>query len=241
MKIIPAILENELDEIKNKINIYFSLKEKYSMDFKLIQIDFCDGEFVSNKNWLPENLDELKELVALEKDFNLEVHLMCKDIRKYFDICKYAGLKYIVIHIDNLLNGENEELTKMIEESAEAEINLGLCTKLSFMKEKRETILSLIGSSKPKFIKSQIYLQVMGIENIGHQGEPFSKDSIAIIQTVRDLFPNEELEINVDGAVNETTYKLFENAGASSLVVGSYFTKAESEEQLLERYNLLKL
>ncbi|MDQ1282155.1 MAG: ribulose-phosphate 3-epimerase [Patescibacteria group bacterium] len=241
MKIIPAILENELDVIKNKINFYSSLKQKYSLDFKLIQIDFCDGEFVSNKNWLPENLDNLKELVALEKDFNLEVHLMCKDIRKYFDICKYAGVKYIVVHIDNILTGENEDLLKITEESAETEINLGLCAKLSFMKEKEESILSFVGGNKSKFTKSKLYLQVIGIENIGRQGEPFSKDSVSIIQTVRDLFPNEELEINVDGAVNEVTYKLFENAGASSLVVGSYFAKVEGEEQLLERYNLLKL
>ncbi len=84
MKIIPAILENDLDAIKNKINYYSSLKEKYSLDFNLIQIDFCDGEFVENKNWLPENIDQLKDLVNLEKDFNLEIHLMCKDIRKYF-------------------------------------------------------------------------------------------------------------------------------------------------------------
>lgn len=241
MKIIPAILENDLESVKNKINYYSSLKQKYSLDFKLIQIDFCDGEFVENKNWLPENLDELKDLVSLEKDFNLEVHLMCKDIRKYFDICKYAGVKYIVIHIDNILVGENEDLLKITEESVEAEINLGLCAKLSFMKEKEESILSFIGSNKSKFSKSKIYLQVMGIENIGRQGEPFSEDSIGIIKEIRDLFPNEELEINVDGAVNQVTYKLFINAGANSLVVGSYFAKAESEEQLLERYNLLKV
>ncbi len=108
------------------------------------------------------------------------------------------------------------------------------------MKEQEEAILSFIGSNKAEFSQSKIYLQVMGIQNIGHQGEPFSEDSVHIIQSVRDLFPNEELQINVDGSVNEATYKLFKNAGASSLVVGSYFAKAESEDQFIERYNLLK-
>lgn len=240
MKLIPAILENDLEIIKNKINYYSSLKQKYSLDFNLIQIDFCDGEFVNNKNWLPENDTDLKDIVALEKDFNIEVHIMCKDIRKYFDICKLAGVKYIIIHIDNLLVGEREELLKIVEEAVDGQINLGLCTKLSFMKENEESILSFIGSSKSGFTQSKIYLQVMGIENIGVQGEPFSQDCVLLIQAVRDLFPAEELEISVDGAVNDTTYKLLINAGATSLVVGSYFIKAESEEQFIERYNLLK-
>lgn len=240
MKIIPAILENELDIIKNKINFYSSLKQKYLLDFKLIQIDFCDGEFVSNKNWLPESLEELKGLVSLERDFNLETHLMCKDIRKYFDICKYAGIKYIVIHIENLLLGENEELLKILEESVESGINLGLCANLSFMQDKIETIFSFIAKNKANFLQSKLYLQVMGIENIGSQGESFSTNSISIIQMARDLFPTQELEISVDGSVNGMTYKLFENAGVDSLVVGSYFSKVENEEELLKRFNQLK-
>lgn len=240
MKIIPAILENNLDVIKNKINYYSSLKQKFSLDFNLVQIDFCDGEFVENKNWLPENAAQIKELLDMEKSFDLEVHLMCKDIRKYFDIFRDAGVKYIVIHIDNLLNAEKEEILKIVEESVDAKVNLGLCSKLAFMKENQDSILSFIGSNKSEFTQSKIYLQVMGIENIGRQGEPFSQDSVNLIQEVRDLFPNEELDINIDGAVNEDTFKLFINAGASSLVVGSYFIKAESEEQFIERYNLLK-
>ena len=240
MKIIPAILENNLETIKNKINYYSSLKEKYSLDFDLIQIDFCDGEFVENKNWLPENVDQLRELVNLEKDFYLEIHIMCKDIRKYFDICKSSGIKNIIIHIDNLLIAENEELLKITEESAESQINLGLCSKLSFMKENQDTLLSFIANNKALFNQSKIYLQVMGIENIGVQGEPLGEDSVNIIQSVRDLFPSEELDINVDGSVNDATYQLFKNAGATSLVVGSYFIKAESEERFVERYNLLK-
>ena len=240
MKIIPAILENNLETIKNKINYYSSLKEKYSLDFDLIQIDFCDGEFVENKNWLPENFDQLRELVNLEKDFNIEVHIMCKDIRKYFDICKSSGIKNIIIHIDNLLIAENEELLKITEESAESQINLGLCSKLSFMKENQDTLLSFIANNKALFNQSKIYLQVMGIENIGVQGEPLGEDSVNIIQSVRDLLPSEELDINVDGSVNDATYQLFKNAGATSLVVGSYFIKAESEERFVERYNLLK-
>ena len=240
MKIIPAILENNLETIKNKINYYSSLKEKYSLDFDLIQIDFCDGEFVENKNWLPENFDQLREWVNLEKDFNIEVHIMCKDIRKYFDICKSSGIKNIIIHIDNLLIAENEELLKITEESAESQINLGLCSKLSFMKENQDTLLSFIANNKALFNQSKIYLQVMGIENIGVQGEPLGEDSVNIIQSVRDLFPSEELDINVDGSVNDATYQLFKNAGATSLVVGSYFIKAESEERFVERYNLLK-
>ena len=240
MKIIPAILENDLDIIKNKINYFSALKQKFSLDFNLVQIDFCDGEFVENKNWLPENAAQIKELVDMEKGFDLEVHLMCRDIRKYFDIFIDAGVKYIIIHIDSLLNGEKEEMLKIVQESVDAKVNLGLCTKLAFMKENQDSILSFIGSNKSEFTQSKIYLQVMGIENIGVQGEPFSQDSVNLIQGIRDLFPNEELDINVDGSVNEATYKLFTNAGASSLVVGSYFIKAESEKQFVERYNLLK-
>lgn len=240
MKIIPAILENDLEIIKNKINYYSSLKQKYNLDFNLIQIDFCDREFVENKNWLPQNAIELKSLLDLTKDFNIEIHLMCKDTRKYFDICKESGVKNIIVHIDELLEKNEQELLKIKEDSIENNINLGICSKLSFMKENQDKVLSFIGNIKADFSMNKLYVQVMGIEDIGKQGSPFVIDSVAIVQSIRDLFTEEELAINVDGSINEQTFKLFKNAGANSLVVGSYFSKAESEEQLIERYNNLK-
>ncbi len=240
MKIIPAILELEKENIKNKINYLSTLKEKYVLDFNLIQIDFCDGDFVENKNWLPQNTAELKEIVDLEKNFNIEAHLMCKDTKKYFDICKDAGIKNIIIHVDNFLDSDRETFLSILTESADTKINLGLCSKLPLMRERGEEILSLFGSNRSQFTESDFYLQVMGIENIGRQGEPFAKESISVIQAARDLFPEEELKISVDGAVNENTFSIYKQAGASSIVVGSYFLKAEDENQLIERYNKLK-
>lgn len=240
MKIIPAILENELDLVKNKIEYFSNLKNKYSLDFDLVQIDFCDGQFVENKNWLPENIQDLNQLVNIAKNFKLETHIMCKDIEKYFNLCKDSGIKNIIIHIDDFLLSDTEYLLRILEDSVENTINLGLCTKLSFMKQNKDSVLSFIGSNKNKFINSSIYLQIMGIENIGRQGEPFSEDSINLIQEVRELFTNEELSINIDGSVNQNTYKILENAGANSLVVGSYFIKTNSEEEFVERFNLLK-
>ena len=63
------------------------------------------------------------------------------------------------------------------------------------------------------------FVQFMGIENIGYQGEPFDERVFEKIRELRERFP--DTIISVDGGVSlENADKLIE-AGANRLVSGS--------------------
>ena len=63
------------------------------------------------------------------------------------------------------------------------------------------------------------FVQCMGIEHIGQQGEPFDPRVLEQIKSLRSIYP--EIIISVDGSVNEDTAPLLVQAGANRLVVGS--------------------
>ncbi|MEM4337039.1 MAG: hypothetical protein QXG86_03475, partial [Candidatus Woesearchaeota archaeon] len=63
LKIIPAILEKNIEDLKKKLKKF----EKLS---NTIQIDVTDGKFVKNRTLNPAELKEIKS------KSNLEYHLM---------------------------------------------------------------------------------------------------------------------------------------------------------------------
>jgi pentose-5-phosphate-3-epimerase len=52
MKIVPAILEKEFDNVIDLLTKYKSFTDE-------IQIDVCDGEFVDSLTWIPNHLEDI--------------------------------------------------------------------------------------------------------------------------------------------------------------------------------------
>ena len=76
MNKIPAILEKDLSEIKNKLDFLFKIKDEINLDFDTVQIDICDGLFVENTTWLPEkDIDVYGLFNSYKKHFSFEYHL----------------------------------------------------------------------------------------------------------------------------------------------------------------------
>jgi ribulose-phosphate 3-epimerase len=65
-------------------------------------------------------------------------------------------------------------------------------------------------------------IQLMGIKEIGAQGQPFDESVLEIIQIVKDAFPDKP--ITVDGSVNANTITRIVEAGADRVIVGSAIT-----------------
>jgi ribulose-phosphate 3-epimerase len=63
------------------------------------------------------------------------------------------------------------------------------------------------------------FVQVMGIEHIGKQGEPFDERALMLVQEIRELYP--DTHVQVDGGVRAENAAAIVAAGATSLVVGS--------------------
>ena len=68
------------------------------------------------------------------------------------------------------------------------------------------------------------YVQLMGIAHVGQQGQPFDERTLARVRTLRNQFP--DLEIAVDGSVNQTTMTSLYAAGVNRFAPGSAISKA---------------
>ncbi len=230
MKIIPAILEINFLNLKKKLENLLFFKTKYNLNFDMVQIDLCDGEFVENKTWLPrlENNTEIEELISYNNLFNIEYHIMCQDQYKYFLELKKLKARRIIIHIDNIFY--LKDLENIIQEAKENLIKIIITSKLDFMINNREDILIFLNKYK------NIDLQIMSIDRLGSQGNDFNEKSLFVLKFFRKNFSKKDLYIQVDGSINEDTIQEIKILGANAGVVGSYLMKELDEMKFIYRF-----
>nr|MBP6925919.1 hypothetical protein [Candidatus Paceibacterota bacterium] len=87
------------------------------------------------------------------------------------------------------------------------------------------------------YIELVDFVQVMGIDEIGKQGEPFEPRSLYNIAYLRNKFP--DMPISVDGAVNAETIQKFKEAGATRFVTGSAIFQGDAKDNIKYLESLL--
>ncbi len=225
-EIIPAILVESFEELQEKL-------AKYVGVVNIVQIDITDGVFVPSLSWPMHREDEQSiEDILNEKDgmpywdkVNFEFDLMVKNVHKQFEFYTRLGAKRIIFHLE--AEDDKEEFREFLE---------GIDM---FIKENIEIGIAIntttpIDSLKP-FISNIDFVQCMGIEKIGFQGEEFDERVLEQIKELRSTYP--ELTISIDGSVNENTAPLLVKAGASRLVIGSAL---EESHDIIESIKLFE-
>ncbi len=220
-EIIPAILPKNYEDLKNKIALVRGA-------VPIVQIDICDGIFLKNITWpfftkaskgaalLENNSDEHFHKILNEEegmpfweDIDFELDLMVADAVENFDIYTKLGAKRIVFHIETV--GDLKEFKDFLEgidmymrEMMEIGVSVDIKTPL-------EQIFPLINNID--------FVQCMGIDNVGFQGQEFDKKVLENVKTLKEKFP--DLIISIDGGVNFETAPALISAGASRLIIGS--------------------
>jgi ribulose-phosphate 3-epimerase len=216
-EIIPAILAEDFSDLNEKLTQYVSVTS-------LVQIDVCDGNFVPSVSWPMHKSDERSILGILNEEEGLpfwdsldfEFDLMIRNAHEQFDFFVRLGAKRIIFHIEAESDKDKfkeflEGLDLYIRENLE--IGLALNTSTS------------IDQIRP-YISNVDFIQCMGIERIGFQGEEFDERVLSQIKELKETYP--EIIISVDGSVNENTAKLLVLAGANRLVIGSALSESFS-------------
>ncbi len=225
-EIIPAILPKNYEDLKNKISLVKGW-------VPIVQIDICDGVFVPSRSWPYENasidpyftsiLNEQEGLPFWE-DIDFELDLMVVDAVENFDIYNKLGAKRIVFHIEAV--GDIQDFQEFLEgidpymrEVTEIGVAINLATRL-------EDIYSLI-----PFID---FVQCMGIDKIGFQGEAFDEKVLDRIKTLKEKYP--ELLISVDGGINLETGTALAEVGTDRLIVGSSIFNTDDIIDTIEQF-----
>lgn len=216
-EIIPAILPRDFSELSEKIELMKGF-------VKTIQIDVCDGQFTPSASWPYRKRDDSFEKILQEdeglpgwKQLNFEIDLMTNRPEEAVSDWVSAGATRVIIHAE--ARGNVEEAIALLSNRVE----IGLALNI-------ETPLSII---EPYADKIQ-FLQCMGIDNIGFQGQAFNYKIMEKIVELRKLYP--DLPISVDGGVSLETGPELLRAGASRLVVGSAIFESDNPIQAIEDF-----
>jgi pentose-5-phosphate-3-epimerase len=223
-EIIPAVLPENIEEIE-------TLVRRLDRLGGYIQIDICDGSFVNAQTWpyvrhiLPEFKDGF-ELPGWEY-FDFELDLMVKNPELLIDNIKNLGISRAVLHVKSTtFEGFMQAAKKLAFYDIEVGIGIeNTCTSYD----------QILEALKEEGIEH--YAQVMGIDTIGKQGEPFSDKSLELVQKIHAQYP--ELTLQVDGAVSASTASVLSDAGVSRFVVGSWLSTGHAKDKVQELKSLI--
>ena len=224
MEIIPAILAKDYEEMKDKIALVRGI-------CPIVQIDFCDGIFVKNKTWpfTTGGVDDVKfksilneqEGMPFWQDIDFELDLMVADAVENFDIYTKLGPKRIIFHIEAVGNLEEfknflEGIDVYVRDIMQIGVAINMTTPI-------EQIFSLVNNVD--------FVQCMGIEKTGFQGQPFDERALVLIQKLKKDFP--DVTIQVDGGVSDLSAPDLIASGAERLVSGSFILESENPKEAL--------
>lgn len=216
IEIIPAIIPKSFEDLRKKISLVGGLVE-------YIQIDITDGIFVSSKSWPFDNFVLESETLKLPflDEYKFEIDLMVNEPEKNIDNWLGFGAERIIFHIES--SNKLEELIKELK----GKVDVGVAFNIDTSLESYNYLLEKVD-----------FVQLMGIEKIGFQGQEFSEKIFDKIKNLRKIKPN--IIISVDGGVSfENAQKLIK-AGVNRLVVGSEIFESEDVKETINKLkNLL--
>ena len=221
IEVIPAILPKDLDDLRDRMAQVSGLAP-------MVQIDVCDGKFVSSKSWpyVKGGMEEFERIKAEDEGFpfwdslDFEIDLMVRHPEEVVDSWVMAGAKRLVIHLESAPN-----VLKIIEKlrgeygTAKDEafgLEIGVGMDIQTPNEDVYEILDMIDEDGDSIID---FVQFMGIDNVGFQGQEFDDRVLEKISDLRNQYPN--IQISVDGGVNFDNAADLISAGATRLISGS--------------------
>jgi len=179
----------------------------------IVHIDVMDGEFVSQKTVWTE------VVIGLETNLPKDVHLMVMNPEEYVEEFIDAGAAMVSFHIES--TDVPEAVIGLIQaKGAKAGITLKPGTHIDMIKP---------------YLDSVDFVLVMSVEP-GKGGQGFKEEALQKVIFLRNNYPN--LDIEIDGGINEETAKKAIDVGANILVVGTYLFTGTPEEQISKLKNL---
>lgn len=148
MKIIPAILTEDLEDLELKIRQSESFVE-------IVQIDIMDGKFVPSKSITAQDLAKIKTHLFLE------AHLMVEHPFKEITPFKEAGVKRIIFHFES--KDEPQEVMREIKQQG-LEVGLAINPETSVKEVKpllKDVKVLLLLAVNPGFYGSKFIPEVL--------------------------------------------------------------------------------
>ena len=205
-------------ELEGAINLFYNL-ETAKIDY--FHIDVMDGIFVENNTH--ERMYEFATTLANITTIKQDIHLMVKDVKKYVDIYAPLGRNRISFHVEAM--DSEEEILDMINYIKDTGNQVGLAVS-------NDTPIDEVYPFLP-YIHSVIIMTIIP----GSGGQKLIPETIPKITYLRNAVNefNNEIDIEVDGGVNDTTCEIVRSAGANVLIAGTYVVKNSNIKEAIKK------
>lgn len=203
--IAPSILASDM------LNLGEEIKKIEKSGSKYVHVDVMDGCFVPNISFGMPIISAVRSCT----DLVVDVHAMIVNPDKYIKDFAKAGADIITFHLEAL------EPNRVME-TIDAIHNEGLKAGISI--KPGTDVKELV-----PYINSIEMVLIMTVEP-GFGGQKFMPDMMDKVRFVRKIAnkENKELNIQVDGGINNETLKDAMEAGANIFVLGTAFFKSET-------------
>ncbi len=227
IEVIPAVLAKDFNDLRQKIANVVNIAH-------VVQIDICDGKFVESKSWPMDRNDAESVALILDEEEGLpywenldfEFDLMVKNAISQFDFFVRLGAKRIIFHLEAEDENNLKDFINSMDPYTRENVQIGIAINTT----------TPVSKLFP-FINSIDFVQCMGIEHIGYQGEAFDNRVVEQIKDLKSQYP--DLIISIDGSVNEETAPLLVSAGADRLIVGSVLMRSFDVKETMKELESL--
>lgn len=181
----------------------------------MLHFDVMDGCFVNNISFGLPVLEKLSGYTDIFKD----VHLMISNPEKYIDDFVRAGSDMITFHLES-----DSDPDKVIDAIKKSGVKCGISVKPGTPVENVYQYLDRIDM-----------VLIMTVEP-GFGGQGFIPETADKIRTLRKYIKDNglDIDIEVDGGINDKTVSVVKEAGANVIVSGSYLFNASSMADALK-------
>lgn len=192
--IVPAIIPQSFADLTAQIKKISHLPE--------VHVDVVDGVFVPYISWPYIDSAIVSGARSLLAPFSLEVDLMVEDQLAAAGAWVLAGADLLVFHAEVITPAQLERFC------TEHTVTVGIAAGNDFPLEQLASYFPFVE-----------YVQVMGIAQIGAQGQSFDERAFDRVAWIRDHYP--ALRISIDGSMNATTLPRVLPLKLDRIIVGS--------------------
>ena len=201
--VAPSLLAADFSRLKEEV------QEVEKCGAEYLHLDVMDGNFVPNISFGSPVISAIRP----HSNLVFDVHLMVEEPDRFIKDFVDAGADIITVHV---------EATKHLHRTIQLIKSYG--KKVGVALNPATPIETL------KHVVKEIDMILIMSVNPGFGGQAFIPEVLSKIEELRKLYP--EMDIEVDGGVNDKTVEAIKEAGANILVAGSYLFSGNYKEKI---------